>query len=406
MIGELPGRIESAFTADQNSAGTAMAHPPTDAASDRPAPTSTRDALAFIQDELDSAELYETLAHGEPDARLSGVYGRLAAVERRHADHWIAHLQQRGVAVPPHRLGWRARVLRLIARRFGPAVVLSVIAGQEVADARKYAGVADRAPGMDRDEVGHARALQAIAGTGGAEGASIARLEGRHRTTAGNALRAAVLGANDGLVSNLSLIMGVAGASLAPREILITGFAGLLAGAGSMALGEWLSVQSSRELYERQIAIEQEEIRSQPAEEAEELALIYQAKGLAEPQAREVAARLMQDETSALDTLAREELGIDPGELGGSALQAAATSFVLFAIGAIVPLLPFFVWSGQRAVVGSLVSSAVGLFGIGGGITILTGRGVFVSGTRQVVVGLIAAALTFGLGRLIGTTFS
>jgi VIT1/CCC1 family predicted Fe2+/Mn2+ transporter len=259
---------------------------------------------------------------------------------------------------------------------------------------------------MDADERGHARTLRAIVGDNGTEGSFIAKLEGRHRATAGNALRAAVLGANDGLLSNLSLVMGVAGASLAGREIVITGVAGLLAGAGSMALGEWLSVQSSRELYERQISVEQEEIRLHPEEEEEELALIYQAKGLGEAQAKAVAARLMATEGSAIDTLAREELGIDPNELGGSAWQAAGASFMLFALGAIIPLFPFLLLSGHSAVLASLVASGVGLFAIGAAITILTGRSVFVSGTRQVIVGLAAAGLTFGVGRLIGVSLS
>ncbi len=361
-------------------------------------------AREFIQDELDSAFLYEVLAAEERDARLAEVYRRLAAAERRHADHWLAKLRADGVAVRPHRLGWRTRTLAWTTRRFGSKAVVSVIAGQEIADAQRYAGTTDRAPGMDADERGHARALRAIVGDGGAEGPFIARLEGRHKSTAGNALRAAVLGANDGLVSNLSLVMGVAGASLAGREIVITGLAGLLAGAGSMALGEWLSVQSSRELYEKQIGIEAEEIRANPAEEAEELALIYQAKGLGEAQAREVAARLLSTEGSALDTLAREELGIDPNELGGSAMQAAATSFVLFAAGAVIPVTPFFFLTGQAAITGSLVASGVGLFVIGAGITLLTGRSVWFSGARQVGVGLLAAALTFGIGRLIGVS--
>jgi VIT1/CCC1 family predicted Fe2+/Mn2+ transporter len=368
--------------------------------------TTPKEALTFIQDELDSAALYDALAAGEKDPRLAEVYRRLAAVERRHADHWMAKLGTDGVAVPAHRLGWRARALRWIARRFGAAAVTSIIAGQEIADAQKYASTSDRAPGMDADERGHARALRAITGDAGAEGPFLARLEGRHRTTAGNSLRAAVLGANDGLVSNLSLVMGVAGASLGGREIVITGVAGLLAGAGSMALGEWLSVQSSRELYTKQIAIEAEEIRVNPAEEAEELSLIYQAKGLAEPQAREVAARIIATEGSAIDTLAREELGIDPTELGGSAMQAAVTSFLLFAIGAIIPVLPFLIWSGESAVTASLAGSGVGLFAIGAAITLLTGRGVLFSGTRQVLVGLGAAALTFAIGRLIGVAIS
>lgn len=369
-------------------------------------PTSPKQALAFIQDELDTAALYDALAEGARDSRLADVYRRLAATERRHADHWIDKLRAAGERVPKHRLGWRARVLRWASRRFGSGTVVSIIAGQEIADAQRYATVADRAPGMDADERGHARALRAIAGDKGAEGPFIARLEGRHRTTAGNALRAAVLGANDGLLSNLSLVMGVAGASLGQREIVITGLAGLLAGAGSMALGEWLSVQSSRELYVKQIAVEKEEIAINPREEADELTLIYQAKGLSEQQAREVADRLMQTAGSALDTLAREELGIDPQELGGSALQAALASFLLFAVGAVIPVTPFFFFSGQDAVIASLAASAVGLFAIGASITVLTGRSVWFSGLRQVGVGLAAAALTFGIGRLIGVSLS
>jgi VIT1/CCC1 family predicted Fe2+/Mn2+ transporter len=366
--------------------------------------TTPDQARVFIQDELDTAALYDTLAELEPDRRLAEVYRRLAAAERRHADHWTAKLASAGAVVPAFRPSWRASVLMWVARRFGAANVLSVIANQEQADARKYAGVSDRAAGMDTDEVGHARALRAIAGDRGAEGPFIARLEGRHRSTAGNALRAAVLGANDGLVSNLSLIMGVAGANLASRDILITGTAGLLACACSMALGEWLSVQSSRELYEKQIDVEAQEIRANPEEEAEELALIYQAKGLSEEHARDVAKRLMESEGSALDTLAREELGIDPKELGGSALQAAITSFVLCAIGAIIPVLPFLALSGRPAIAGSLVSSGLGLFGIGAAITVLTGRSVWASGSRQVAIGLGAAAITFLIGRLIGVS--
>jgi VIT1/CCC1 family predicted Fe2+/Mn2+ transporter len=368
--------------------------------------TPPRQALAFIQDELESAALYDVLAARESDDRLATIYRRLAATERRHADHWTAQLTAQGIRVPAFRMGWRTRALAWLAQRFGARAVASIIAGQEIADAQRYATTADRAPGMDADERSHARALRAIVGNEGAEGPFIARLEGRHRATAGNALRAAVLGANDGLLSNLSLVMGVAGANLAPREILITGVAGLLAGAGSMALGEWLSVQSSRELYERQIGIEAEEIRTNPEEEAEELALIYQAKGLSEAHAREVAARLISTEQSALDTLAREELGIDPTELGGSALQAAGASFLLFAVGAIIPVLPFLMLSGQEAIVASLMASAVGLFGIGAGITLLTGRSLLFSGGRQVAVGLAAAALTFGVGRLIGVSLT
>jgi VIT1/CCC1 family predicted Fe2+/Mn2+ transporter len=178
----------------------------------------------------------------------------------------------------------------------------------------------------------------------------------------------------------------------------------VLAGAGSMALGEWLSVQSSRELYENQIKIEAEEIKANPEEEQEELALIYQSKGLPEARAKELAAHMMSDKDSILDTLAREELGIDPGELGGSPYEAAFTSFFLFAVGAFFPIFPYFFWSGATAIYISLAVSAVGLFLIGAAITLMTGRGVLYSGTRQVLVGLAAATLTFGIGKLIGTS--
>jgi VIT1/CCC1 family predicted Fe2+/Mn2+ transporter len=198
--------------------------------------------------------------------------------------------------------------------------------------------------------------------------------------------------------------MGVAGAELSAHAILVTGFAGLLAGAASMALGEWLSVQSSRELSKRQIAIEAAELRQHPEEEAEELALIYQARGLNEANAHAMAAQLSNNPADAVDTLAREELALDPESLGGSAWEAALTSFVLFAIGAIVPVIPFVVWTGTVAAIASLICSAIGLFVIGAGITLFTGRTVLFSGTRQVVFGLAAAAITFGVGRLIGVS--
>jgi VIT1/CCC1 family predicted Fe2+/Mn2+ transporter len=231
-------------------------------------------------------------------------------------------------------------------------------------------------------------------------------MEGRHRASGGNALRAAVLGANDGLVSILSLVMGVAGANLPRHDVLIAGIAGLLAGAGSMALGEWLSVQSSRELYEHQIKIEAEEIEHAPQEEQEELALIFQSKGLPENQAREMAAHMMADRDSILDTLSREELGIDPEELGGSAYEAAFTSFFLFSLGAIFPILPYVFLSGITAIFVSLGVSAIGLFLVGAAITLMTGKNVWYSGFRQVIIGLAAAGLVYGVGKLIGISIA
>jgi vacuolar iron transporter family protein len=240
----------------------------------------------------------------------------------------------------------------------------------------------------------------------GIEGRTLARLEGRHRAVGGNALRAAVLGANDGLVSNLSLVMGVAGAQLSGQGILVTGLAGLLAGACSMAMGEWVSVQSARELSQRQLAIEANEIAAFPQEEQQELKLIYEAKGLTPDDAGKLAAEFMTDPHKALETLAQEELGLDPGELGGSPWEAAATSFVLFAIGAILPVVPFTVLSGMPAVMASLGVSAAALFVIGAAITLFTGRNAFYAGSRQLLFGLAAAGLTYGIGRVIGVTLA
>jgi VIT1/CCC1 family predicted Fe2+/Mn2+ transporter len=377
-------------------------------ASSSEAPTVPADRAwlrASFRDEVDGAFLYGTLAELEAAPRIADVYRRLAAEEQSHAERWEAGLRALG-EVPSRTPSRRARVLAWLARRLGPTAVLQAVIGSEVGAVKGYrqAGAGDEITAQERK---HSRVLRALGGAGGGlEGGTLARLEGRHRAVGGNALRAAVLGANDGLVSNLSLVMGVAGASLSGRAILVTGLAGLIAGAGSMAMGEWLSVQSSRELSQRQIAVEAEEIARVPQEEAEELALIYQAKGLPEDQARALAQRLISDDASALDTLAREELGIDPKELGGSAIEAAVTSFLLFAVGAIIPVSPFLFLSASGAVAASIGLSAAALFLIGAGITLLTGRGVLASGLRQLGIGMAAAGLTYGVGRMIGAALT
>jgi VIT1/CCC1 family predicted Fe2+/Mn2+ transporter len=262
--------------------------------------------------------------------------------------------------------------------------------------------------GMRDQERSHARVLRYVAGGSpqGLAGETLARLEGRHRAPGGNALRAAVLGANDGLTSNLALVMGVAGAQFKTTVILIAGLTGLLAGAFSMAIGEWVSVQSARELYQRQVHTEAAEIRSVPDEEQEELALIYEAKGLPRGEAERVAERLMADEQGALDAMVREELGLDPSTLGGSPYSAGGSSFILFALGAIIPLISYFFMSGIAAVVTAIVSAAAGLFVIGALISLLTGRSALYSGARQLVFGLLAAGVTFGLGHLIGAALA
>jgi predicted membrane protein (TIGR00267 family) len=360
-----------------------------------------------LQKEIDGAFLYGTLADSEKQPKMAELYQRLAASEEKHAAAWEKRLKDAGIEIPSRRPSGRARILGALAMRFGPQFVLPTITSNEQADSRAY----DNQPeaetnGMSADEKSHARLLTMV-GTSksGLSGGIVAQMEGRHKASGGNALRAAVLGANDGLVSILSLVMGVAGANMNSHDVFIAGMAGLLAGAGSMALGEWLSVQSSRELYAHQIKIEKAELDNNPAEEQEELALIYQAKGLAEARARELSAAIMTtDKNSILDTLAREELGIDPQELGGSAYVAAFTSFFLFALGALFPLLPFAFLSGNIAVYTSMGVSAIALFLVGAAITLMTGRNVLYSGSRQVIIGLAAAIITYGIGKLIGVS--
>ena len=362
--------------------------------------------LENLIDETNGAALYDSLAAAEKDSRLAEVYRRLANVERKHADRWREKLEAAGETIPALYVSWRTKTLGWIARRFGVGVVLPSVQTLELADSSKYAKQTD-AKDFHGDEKSHARVISMMTSMrGGFAGSEVAKLEGRHRTAGGNALRAAVLGANDGLVSNLSLVMGVAGAAMSEQTILITGLAGLVAGASSMALGEWLSVQSSRELYTKQIEMEQEEIDTMPQEEEEELALIYQARGLDEAEARKFAASVMSNHETAIDAMAREELGIDPRDLGGSAWQAAIASFFLFAFGAVVPVSPFFFADGQTAVLLSVVFSTLALFIVGAAITLFTGRGVMFSGMRQVLFGLLAAGLVYSIGKLVGVSIS
>jgi vacuolar iron transporter family protein len=285
--------------------------------------------------------------------------------------------------------------------------VLPTINTLEQRDSGQYDAQAEAvAGGLPAAERSHARVVQAIESStpGGLQGSALARLEGRHRAMGGNALRAAVLGANDGLVSNLSLVMGVAGAVAAEKTILLAGLTGLVAGACSMAMGEWLSVNSSRELYQKQIEIEKSELEHAPEEEIEEIALIYEAKGLPRPQAEALAKQMMANKDTALDTLVREELGIDPDELGGSAWTAAASSFLLFSVGAIFPVAPFLFLGGRTAVIASVVASGVALAAIGAGTSLFTGRSVAFSAFRQLVIGYAAAAITYAIGMLAGVT--
>jgi vacuolar iron transporter family protein len=361
-----------------------------------------------LQDELDGSALYTAIAAAEPDPLRKDLFLQLAQAEARHAELWRGKLAAAGIEAGRYVPSLRTRLLAKLAGRFGPGFVMPTIAAAEFSDRNKYANQAD-ALAISAEERGHAAVVREMAHGAARErvsGADIARAEPWHRGASGNNLRAAVLGANDGLVSNFCLVMGVAGAGTGNRLVLLTGLAGLVAGACSMALGEWLSVTNARELASTQIAKEAEEIEQTPQAEQHELALIYQAKGLQKADAERVAAELMSDKSAALDTLAREELGVDPQELGGNAMAAAGTSFVLFSLGAVFPVAPFLFLQGARAIAISIILSAAALCVIGLLTSLFNGRSPWYSAARQTLFGCAAAAITYGIGALLGVSLS
>jgi len=260
------------------------------------------------QGEVDGAAQYHALSRAEKDPKLSKVYEDLALMEEKHRAFWEDHLKKAGVPIPPLRPSWRSRVLIWITEKFGPQAVLSTIASQERTDRNMYVPQLEtKGTGMVGEEHLHDRVLDEILRVDkkGATGDYLAQVEGRHKGIGGNTLRAAVLGANDGLCSNMSLVMGVAGVSFDNHILLVTGMAGLLAGACSMALGEWLSVTNSRELAEREIKVESEEYDANPAAEGEELQLIYESKGMNQEQAKALAKHMVSDKARAMDALTR-----------------------------------------------------------------------------------------------------
>jgi VIT1/CCC1 family predicted Fe2+/Mn2+ transporter len=330
----------------------------------------------------------------------------MSEIEMSHAIAFLAKNNLDASKLPPP--SKRAKILRFIGKIMGYDYVLGVLLDTEksissaVLSARKKTNTT-----TSLSDTAHVTILKNILNsTSSISGSSLARFEKRHRSVGGNALRAAVLGGNDGLVSNFSLIMGIAGATSGQKEVLLAGLAGLLAGALSMALGEWISVKSSQELYENQMELEMEELETNPEGEEKELALIYYSKGIPEEQAKQMAKEVMTNKDKAHKILIKEELGINVEDLKGSAMEAAIASFILFAFGAVIPVIPFFFFGGYKAVIISTIFSAMGLFVIGASITLFTGKSVWYSGFRQVLFGLIAAAITFGIGSLIGVSIS
>lgn len=332
-------------------------------------------------EEKRSAYLYRVMAEAEAGTPRADLFRGLAVEAEGQAAIWA---RQTGAAVPEYAPDLRARMVAALVRRHGPRALRSVLVAMKVRGLSVYSHAAPGHPlPTTLEEVGK-----------------------RHRDVSGGGnLRAAVFGVNDGLVSNASLILGVAGASANSSVILLSGVAGLLAGAFSMAAGEYVSVRSQREMFEHQIGLERAELAQYPEEEAEELALIYAARGLSREDAQKLAKAVISDPAQALDTLAREELGLNPEDLG-SPWGVAIFSFLSFAAGALVPLLPFFALSGGRALVISIGVTALALFAVGAAISLFTGRSAVRDGLRMLFIGAAAGALTYAIGKLLGVSLA
>lgn len=357
---------------------------------------------AAIQTEIDSAFLYGEIAKMQEDVELQKFYRRMSDIEGWHRDHMSAEIKKKypQFELPPPSL--RAKILLWLGKNVGQNIILNSLMDTEKAIAKSEISKKTRQGiSLQNNETRHVEILQSLKKM---SGTNIGKVESRHNSIGGNALRAAVLGANDGLVSNMSLVMGVAGATSEGNSVLIAGTAGLLAGAISMSLGEWISVKSSQELYEKQMELEATEIELNPAEEQLELELLYRTKGLSEVEAKKVAAEIILDPDKAKSILVKEELNIDLDELDSSPWVAAGASFLLFIIGAIIPLFPYFFTDGSPAIVYSLIASSIGLFILGAGITLITGKSFLYSGIRQVLFGLAAGGVTFAIGKMIGVS--
>lgn len=340
-------------------------------------------AIESWSEEKQSAYLYKVMAIIEQEQANKTLFAALAGAAEEQAHIWEERMQKEDVKIPESfHPSIRTRFVAWLIRALGPRAIRPILAGMKVRGLSVYSsGMIRAGHPMPKtvDEIGH-----------------------RHATFgSGGNLRAAVFGVNDGLVSNASLVMGVAGATQDSKIIFLTGIAGLIAGAASMAAGEYISVRSQRELYEYQIGLERDELEEYPEEEAEELALIYNARGVSMDQARQIATEMLQDPEHALNTLSREELGLNPEDLG-SPWGAALSSFVSFALGALVPLLPFVFGEKSQPVPAIILLTAISLFCIGAVLSLFTGRGAIRGGLRMVFIGASAGAIAYAIGVLLG----
>ncbi|MFA7323022.1 MAG: VIT1/CCC1 transporter family protein [Candidatus Nanopelagicales bacterium] len=369
--------------------------------------------LRYLEEERKAALLYKSLATSLEGDRREALL-ELADIEERHARYWIAKLTEAGIDIPDAPTYLHAEDEALVARANAMGVndVLAHLEEVEVAANSLYDGEPEAPQSMVEDEASHAEAFQRMRSDqpvlpirGGMKAPGPDNPEPWHRSDNSGTARAAVFGISDGLVSNTALVMGFAGANPDNRTILFAGLAGLLAGSFSMAAGEYVSVASQRDLFRREIEKEAQELKTKPEEEQKELELIYRAKGVPRDIAAATAAHIMEDPKLALDTLAREELGLNPDELG-SPVKVAVSSFIAFAIGASIAVVPFIVASGTLAVVLTAVLSTIALLVVGGIVGKLSGRGIIFSAFRQLLWGAGAALVTYGVGKVIGVNVS
>lgn len=316
----------------------------------------------------------------------SSFFSRLAQEAEAQAGIWAELLRQAGQQLPRYEPELRTRIVARMVRALGANRMKPILAAIKIRGLSIYSS--QRLPSY------HAKPT------------SVEEVGARHQGAGSSGgLRAAVFGFNDGLVSIVCLVMGVAGASVSYATILLTGVAGLLAGAFSMAAGEYVSMRSQREMFEYQIGLERAELAQYPEEEAEELALIYAARGMHQDEATALAQRMVSDPEMGLDTLAREELGLNPDELG-SPWMAAISSFLAFGVGGVVPLLPYLLGIEQYALKLSILLTALALFGVGAALSLFTGRNAWWGGLRMLLIGGGAGAMTFFIGSFMGTTLS
>ena len=366
---------------------------------------STPDLHAFEhhwQDEADAAYLYRVLASAEPDAQKKSLYTRLAEVEDRHVQIWSSLLKQHGHDVPQHRPSARTRLLATLGKLWGPQFLLPMLLAEEGREVKAYldmhrttaTGVAGKGEALTlaRESAEHAETLNKISGKTG---------EPWHRTESGGFLRNVVYGFNDGLTANFGLVAGVIGATSAAQHhtVIVAGVAGLIADALSMGSSGYLAAKSEQEVYEHEIAMERDEIALMPEVERDELALIYEAKGMDAASARQLATQVMADPKRMLDEQVQEELGI--GDPHMSPLREGWVTGTATAVGALIPVFPFFIWQGQTAIVVSFVTAMLSHWLVGAARSVFTGRSVFRSGLDMFVVGLGVAIVGYYVGEWI-----